>query len=71
MRFGDDHRSYESYLCIPEMYTKEKKFIIKVYKEIADLFQNHHDLLLEFGYYLSDTSLGISKVAKSLIALRK
>ncbi|KAK6281649.1 hypothetical protein POUND7_015474 [Theobroma cacao] len=52
---GDDH-VYKSFLDILNMYRKENKSITEVYQEVATLFQDHPDLLLEFTHFLPDTS---------------
>ncbi|XVF44115.1 hypothetical protein PTKIN_Ptkin02bG0094400 [Pterospermum kingtungense] len=51
---GDDH-VYKSFLDILNMYRKENKSITEVYQEVAALFQDHPDLLLEFTHFLPDT----------------
>ncbi|KAF7829409.1 paired amphipathic helix protein Sin3-like 3 [Senna tora] len=52
---GDDH-VYKSFLDILNMYRKENKSINEVYQEVAALFQDHHDLLVEFTHFLPDAS---------------
>ncbi|KAJ6313356.1 hypothetical protein OIU77_014790 [Salix suchowensis] len=52
---GDDH-VYKSFLDILNMYRKEDKSISEVYQGVAALFQDHHDLLLEFTHFLPDSS---------------
>ncbi|XP_023512218.1 paired amphipathic helix protein Sin3-like 4 isoform X2 [Cucurbita pepo subsp. pepo] len=52
---GDDH-VYKSFLDILNMYRKENKSITEVYQEVAALFQDHPDLLVEFTHFLPDTS---------------
>uniref|UniRef100_A0A803PD15 Histone deacetylase interacting domain-containing protein n=1 Tax=Cannabis sativa TaxID=3483 RepID=A0A803PD15_CANSA len=52
---GDDH-VYKSFLDILNMYRKENKSITEVYEEVATLFQEHPDLLVEFTHFLPDTS---------------
>ncbi|XP_016647559.1 PREDICTED: paired amphipathic helix protein Sin3-like 4 isoform X1 [Prunus mume] len=52
---GDDH-VYKSFLDILNMYRKENKSITEVYQEVAALFQEHSDLLVEFTHFLPDTS---------------
>ncbi|XP_021652207.2 paired amphipathic helix protein Sin3-like 4 isoform X2 [Hevea brasiliensis] len=52
---GDDH-VYKSFLDILNMYRKENKSITEVYQEVATLFQDHNDLLLEFTHFLPDSS---------------
>ncbi|XP_048318177.1 paired amphipathic helix protein Sin3-like 4 isoform X1 [Ziziphus jujuba] len=52
---GDDH-VYKSFLDILNMYRKENKSITEVYQEVATLFQDHPDLLVEFTHFLPDTS---------------
>ncbi|KAJ4866889.1 Paired amphipathic helix protein Sin3-like 4 [Raphanus sativus] len=37
-------------------YRKENKSITEVYQEVAILFRDHHDLLVEFTHFLPDTS---------------
>ncbi|XP_022727048.1 paired amphipathic helix protein Sin3-like 4 isoform X5 [Durio zibethinus] len=55
-RFQGDDRVYKSFLDILNMYRKENKSITEVYQEVAALFQDHPDLLLEFTHFLPDTS---------------
>nr|GMD56502.1 paired amphipathic helix protein Sin3-like 2 isoform X1 [Ipomoea batatas] len=55
-RFQNDDHVYKSFLDILNMYRKEHKSITEVYKEVADLFQQHPDLLEEFIKFLPDTS---------------
>ncbi|KAL8161565.1 hypothetical protein V2J09_013054 [Rumex salicifolius] len=54
---GDDH-VYKSFLDILNMYRREHKPIEEVYKEVAALFKDHHDLLTEFTNFLPDESKG-------------
>lgn len=56
---GDDH-VYKSFLDILNMYRKENKSITEVYQEVAALFQDHPDLLLEFTHFLPDDSAAAS-----------
>uniref|UniRef100_A0A5B6ZFS1 Putative paired amphipathic helix protein Sin3-like 4 isoform X2 n=1 Tax=Davidia involucrata TaxID=16924 RepID=A0A5B6ZFS1_DAVIN len=42
------------------MYRKENKSITEVYQEVAVLFQDHSDLLMEFTHFLPDTSAAAS-----------
>ncbi|KAJ0256288.1 Histone deacetylase interacting domain-containing protein [Hirschfeldia incana] len=55
-RFQGDDRVYKSFLDVLNMYRKENKSITEVYKEVAILFRDHHDLLVEFTHFLPDTS---------------
>ncbi|XP_010532951.1 PREDICTED: paired amphipathic helix protein Sin3-like 3 isoform X2 [Tarenaya hassleriana] len=55
-RFQGDDRVYRSFLDILNMYRKENKSITEVYQEVATLFRDHHDLLVEFTHFLPDTS---------------
>ncbi|EOA33276.1 hypothetical protein CARUB_v10019668mg [Capsella rubella] len=55
-RFQGDDRVYKSFLDILNMYRKENKSITEVYREVAILFRDHHDLLGEFTHFLPDTS---------------
>ncbi|KAF3519879.1 hypothetical protein DY000_02063518 [Brassica cretica] len=55
-RFQGDDRVYKSFLDILNMYRKENKSITEVYQEVAILFRDHHDLLVEFTHFLPDTS---------------
>ncbi|XWS63595.1 hypothetical protein CRYUN_Cryun06bG0114100 [Craigia yunnanensis] len=52
---GDDH-VYKAFLDILNMYRKENKSVTEVYQEVAALFKDHPDLLLEFTHFLPDTS---------------
>ncbi|KAL2547338.1 Paired amphipathic helix protein Sin3-like 2 [Forsythia ovata] len=52
---GHDH-VYKTFLDILNMYRNENKSITEVYQEVAALFQNHPDLLVEFTHFLPDTS---------------
>ncbi|KAA8529502.1 hypothetical protein F0562_033699 [Nyssa sinensis] len=56
---GDDH-VYKSFLDILNMYRKENKSITEVYQEVAALFRDHSDLLVEFRHFLPDTSAAAS-----------
>ncbi|XP_021604424.1 paired amphipathic helix protein Sin3-like 4 isoform X3 [Manihot esculenta] len=56
---GDDH-VYKSFLDILNMYRKENKSITEVYQEVATLFQDHSDLLVEFTHFLPDSSAAAS-----------
>ncbi|XP_031282358.1 paired amphipathic helix protein Sin3-like 4 isoform X2 [Pistacia vera] len=56
---GDDH-VYKSFLDILNMYRKENKSITEVYQEVASLFQDHPDLLVEFTHFLPDSSASAS-----------
>ncbi|KAA8533070.1 hypothetical protein F0562_033397 [Nyssa sinensis] len=56
---GDDH-VYKSFLDILNMYRKENKSITEVYQEVADLFHDHSDLLMEFTHFLPDASAAAS-----------
>lgn len=56
---GDDH-VYKSFLDILNMYRKENKSIQEVYHEVARLFQDHPDLLVEFTHFLPDASAAAS-----------
>ncbi|KAL3511225.1 hypothetical protein ACH5RR_030626 [Cinchona calisaya] len=51
---GDDH-VYKCFLDILNMYRKENKKITEVYEEVAVLFCNHNDLLVEFTHFLPET----------------
>ncbi|ESQ28214.1 hypothetical protein EUTSA_v10018014mg [Eutrema salsugineum] len=55
-RFQGDDRVYKSFLDILNMYRKENKSITDVYQEVAILFRDHEDLLVEFTHFLPDTS---------------
>ncbi|XP_024015380.1 paired amphipathic helix protein Sin3-like 5 isoform X2 [Eutrema salsugineum] len=55
-RFGNDDRAYKRFLDILNMYRKESKSIADVYQEVALLFHDHKDLLVEFVHFLPDTS---------------
>ncbi|PON46541.1 Histone deacetylase interacting protein [Parasponia andersonii] len=55
-RFQGDEHVYKSFLDILNMYRKENKSITEVYQEVATLFQDHPDLLVEFTHFLPDTS---------------
>ncbi|KAL4362985.1 hypothetical protein GQ457_04G006650 [Hibiscus cannabinus] len=52
---GEDH-VYKSFLDVLNMYRRENKSITEVYQEVAVLFQDHPDLLLEFTHFLPDNS---------------
>ncbi|XP_052172733.1 paired amphipathic helix protein Sin3-like 3 isoform X2 [Diospyros lotus] len=56
---GDDH-AYKSFLDILNMYRKETKSITEVYQEVATLFHEQPDLLLEFTRFLPDSSSSAS-----------
>ncbi|GMP58130.1 hypothetical protein CsSME_00021912 [Camellia sinensis var. sinensis] len=59
-RFQDDDIVYKSFLDILNMYRKENKSITEVYQEVATLFREHHDLLVEFTHFLPDASAAAS-----------
>ncbi|XP_034687079.1 paired amphipathic helix protein Sin3-like 4 isoform X1 [Vitis riparia] len=61
---GDDH-VYKSFLDILNMYRKENKSITEVYQEVAALFHDHPDLLVEFTHFLPDTSAASTQYAPS------
>ncbi|KAM7506675.1 hypothetical protein LguiA_017128 [Lonicera macranthoides] len=55
-RFQNDDHVYKSFLDILNMYRKEHKGINEVYHEVAQLFNQHPDLLDEFTRFLPDAS---------------
>ncbi|XP_010477744.1 PREDICTED: paired amphipathic helix protein Sin3-like 3 [Camelina sativa] len=55
-RFQGDDRVYKSFLDILNLYRKDSKSITEVYQEVAVLFRDHTDLLVEFTHFLPDTS---------------
>ncbi|EFH69525.1 predicted protein [Arabidopsis lyrata subsp. lyrata] len=55
-RFQGDDRVYISFLDILDMYRNDSKSITEVYQEVAILFRDHNDLLVEFTHFLPDTS---------------
>jgi paired amphipathic helix protein Sin3a len=55
-RFQGDDRVYKSFLDILNMYRRDSKSITEVYQEVAILFRDHSDLLVEFTHFLPDTS---------------
>ncbi|XP_057481650.1 paired amphipathic helix protein Sin3-like 4 [Actinidia eriantha] len=59
-RFQGDDRVYKAFLDILNMYRKESKSITEVYQEVAALFREHRDLLVEFTNFLPDTSAAAS-----------
>ncbi|GAB4839893.1 hypothetical protein Ancab_020602 [Ancistrocladus abbreviatus] len=54
-RFQNNDHIYKSFLEILNMYRRESKSISEVYREVAQLFQYHPDLLAEFTHFLPDT----------------
>lgn len=64
-RFHGDDQVYKSFLEILNMYRKENKSIDEVYSEIAFLFREHSDLLIEFTHFLPDTSAASTQYAAS------
>lgn len=56
IRFQGQDQVYKTFLDILNMYRNESKSITEVYQEVAALFQNHPDLLVEFTHFLPDTS---------------
>ncbi|CAA0238947.1 unnamed protein product [Arabidopsis thaliana] len=54
-RFQGDDRVYKSVLDILNMYRKDRKPITAVYREVAILFRDHTDLLVEFTHFLPAT----------------
>ncbi|XP_047309262.1 paired amphipathic helix protein Sin3-like 4 isoform X2 [Impatiens glandulifera] len=69
-RFQGDDRVYKNFLDILNMYRKENKLITEVYKEVAALFCEHHDLIVEFTHFLPDSS-SVASGRSSLLATRK
>ncbi|KAJ7943566.1 Paired amphipathic helix protein Sin3-like [Quillaja saponaria] len=59
-RFQGDDFVYKSFLDILNMYRKENKSITEVNQEVAALFQDHADLLVEFTHFLPDASAAAS-----------
>ncbi|KAK4783135.1 hypothetical protein SAY86_007509 [Trapa natans] len=57
-RFQNDEHVYKAFLDILNMYRKEHKDINEVYHEVAELFDDHPDLLDEFMRFLPDASGG-------------
>eukprot|EP00236_Picocystis_salinarum_P001248 CAMPEP_0183833256 /NCGR_PEP_ID=MMETSP0807_2-20130328/5948_1 /TAXON_ID=88271 /ORGANISM="Picocystis salinarum, Strain CCMP1897" /LENGTH=1064 /DNA_ID=CAMNT_0026079157 /DNA_START=49 /DNA_END=3243 /DNA_ORIENTATION=+ len=55
-RFWDNERVYKAFLEILNMYRKGLKSITQVYHEVAQLFQDHEDLLQEFTYFLPESA---------------
>lgn len=55
-RFAHDERVYKNFLEILCCFRQGRMDIHRVYREVADLFRNHEDLLEEFGYFLPDHS---------------
>lgn len=55
-RFAEDSRVYKSFLEILCSFRQGRMDIKMVYQEVAELFQNHEDLLEEFRYFLPDGS---------------
>ncbi|CAH9088055.1 unnamed protein product [Cuscuta epithymum] len=65
-RFQNDDHVYKSFLDVLNMYRKDNKSIAEVYKEVADLFHQHPDLLDEFIKFLPDNSATVSATNPSL-----
>ncbi|KAL3501265.1 hypothetical protein ACH5RR_035714 [Cinchona calisaya] len=59
-RFQGDDQLYKSFLDILNMYRKENKKITEVYEEVAALFRDHSDLLVEFTHFLPETQAAAS-----------
>lgn len=55
-RFANDERVYKNFLEILCCFRQGRMDIHSVYREVADLFHSHEDLLEEFGYFLPDHS---------------
>lgn len=55
-RFANDERVYKNFLEILCCFRQGRMDIHAVYREVADLFHSHEDLLEEFGYFLPDHS---------------
>ncbi|GMH41270.1 hypothetical protein BSKO_09180 [Bryopsis sp. KO-2023] len=55
-RFANDERVYKNFLEILCCFRQGRMDIHAVYREVADLFRTHEDLLDEFGYFLPDHS---------------
>ncbi|CAH8297570.1 unnamed protein product [Eruca vesicaria subsp. sativa] len=49
---GNNMHAYNSFLDILSMYKKEKKSIVEIKHEVAILFRDHNDLLVEFAHFL-------------------
>ncbi|CAD7696877.1 unnamed protein product [Ostreobium quekettii] len=58
-RFAHDERVYKNFLEILCCFRQGRMDIHRVYREVADLFRNHEDLLEEFGYFLPDHSQAV------------
>src|SRR5262249_17796903 len=54
MRFALHPHIYKAFLEILHNYHKEQHTIKDVYEQVANLFQNHQDLLEEFTQFLPD-----------------
>lgn len=55
-RFAGDDRVYKAFLEILNQYRKGQQSIGQVYEQVSILFQDQHDLLEEFTYFLPDTT---------------
>jgi hypothetical protein len=55
-RFQHDEEVYKTFLDILQTYQKEQKSIKEVYKQVADLFKDHPDLLNEFAHFLPEST---------------
>jgi len=70
-RFADQPEIYRAFLDILHTYQKEQRGIKEVYEEVADLFQDHVDLLDEFANFLPErTSQGIRSGLSSSRAMK-
>ncbi|XP_012092008.1 paired amphipathic helix protein Sin3-like 4 isoform X2 [Jatropha curcas] len=65
-RFSGENSVYKSFLDILNMYKNENKSITEVYQEVASLFQDHNDLLMEFTHFLPDSSATASHYPPSV-----
>ena len=55
-RFSDNTHVYKNFLEILCCFRQGRMDIADVYRDVADLFQHHEDLLEEFAYFLPDRS---------------
>ncbi|CAH1429659.1 unnamed protein product [Lactuca virosa] len=53
MRLQDENHLYIYFLFILNLYRMGKLSANEVHKNVADLFQDHHDLITEFTNFLS------------------
>ncbi|CAA7031848.1 unnamed protein product [Microthlaspi erraticum] len=68
-RFVDDDRVYRSFVHMLDTYKQQKKSIAEVCEEVAILFRDHHDLLVDFSHFLPEIRIDHISVRSQVIIL--